>query len=61
MNIKNKEIDNVKRELGNTINKLTSTEIKVNDLQVSLEQSKDKLGKASIDSAQLAQNLKEEK
>jgi hypothetical protein len=32
MNAKNREIENVKRELGNTISLLTSSEIKNKDL-----------------------------
>lgn len=48
MNEKNREIDNAKDQLGNTINKLTNTECKVRDLETSLSNCKDNLGKATI-------------
>jgi len=48
MNEKNREIDSVKDHLGITINKLTNTECKVRDLETSLQNSKDNLGKATI-------------
>lgn len=60
MEAKNAEIYKVKKELGNTISLLTSSETKRKDLLVSLEKSKDHLGKATTDNSKLAINLKEE-
>jgi len=58
MAVKNDEINNVKRELGNTITLVTTLGAKSNDLKVSLEQSKAHLGKATTDNSKLASDLK---
>jgi len=60
MRAKNDEINKVKRELGNTITLLTTSETKARDLMVNLEQSKNHLGKATTDNSKLAYDLKEE-
>jgi len=46
--------------LGNTINKLTTTECKVRDLENSLKNSKDSLGKATLNITRLSENLRDE-
>jgi len=60
MNIKNREIDSVKEQLGSTINKLTNTECKVRDLETSLGNSKDSLGKATLNITRLSDSLRDE-
>lgn len=60
MNEKNREIDGVKEQLGNTINKLTNTECKVRDLETSLTNSKDSLGKATLNITRLSDSLRDE-
>lgn len=60
MEAKNADIYKVKKELGNTITLLTAAETKRKDLLVSLEKSKDHLGKATMDNSKLAISLKEE-
>jgi chromosome segregation ATPase len=57
---KNVEIDSVKQQLGNTINKLTNAECKIRDLDVSLGNSKDSLGKATLNITRLSDTLKDE-
>jgi len=57
---KNREIDSVKEQLGNTINKLTNTECKVRDLEISLRNSKDSLGKATLNITRLGDSLRDE-
>lgn len=60
MLLKNKEMDDIKGELGKTINALTSAECKIRDLTINLENSKDSLGKASKNITGLSDNLKDE-
>lgn len=60
MEAKNNEINNVKKELGNTITLLTTSESKIKDLNINLEKSKDHLGKATMDNSRLASDLKTE-
>jgi hypothetical protein len=60
MLVKNKEMDDVKGELGKTINSLTSAECKIRDLTINLDNSKDSLGKASLNITRLSDNLKDE-
>jgi len=60
MNQKNREIDGVKEQLGSTINKLTNTECKVRDLETSLSNSKDSLGKATLNITRLSDSLRDE-
>jgi len=60
MNEKNREIESVKEQLGSTINKLTNSECKVRDLETSLRNSKDSLGKATLNITRLSDNLKDE-
>lgn len=57
---KNREIVSFKEQLGKTITQLTNAENKIRDLEITLNHSKDSLGKASIDISRLSGNLNDE-